>query len=508
MFAMAYISFSIDDGGYMYGAGWRILQGQAIYQDFIYARPPVSPYLNALLQWVIPDQNEYLNIRRFFYLEVFTYSIISVYILKQEFKEMFKEVDPILVGTLFFICNVHFNNYMWHTTDGLFFLTISLWLIQVARKRFLVLFTSALFLVLAAGTKQSFYPALFMLPLFVFMYSGRESGKVFISSLVLILVFLFGLTQLIFSNEWNAWVDLKQNENQLKPLLEAGLIVYIVHGAILLLITSFFMLTPSNISKMKIFMKNKNSKESLDLYLKTTAKAIIFTTIGFLALYSFVDFIWPKMVHIMLSGGLLFSFGALTYLYLGNKDDQKKNQWLLMSVMVSIAWMSSLSWGYKTPIFYSGPILFFIMILSGYKFKKSKTISFVLAGLILIPLITSERELFIGGKNLSVISEKLNNVYMYGDKKISNMIEINEKVEMCQTEDYIVFPSHTYMDYAKKTSPSIEIDWVSNAEAMNRSDEINHKIINSNCLIIDNDYRFKNKRPKFGWDYNISGYNN
>lgn len=507
LFAFAHMSFSIDDGGYMYGAGWRILQGQLLYIDFIYARPPVSPYLNALLQWIIPDNAEYLNIRRFFFIEVFTYSVLSAYIIKNGFSFYFKDIPVALMGTFFFMTNVHFNNYMWHTTDGLLFLTISLWLITWKKQSQLIAALAALFLLLGIGTKQSFYPALVVLPIVAFVLNGKRYGV-----LLIVWMLLFSLTIAISVNIWfpeelKAWIELSQNESQIKPLIEAGFVVYIVHTALLILMTTPFMFRRSIVRQFKKMMKVQDGKGALELYIKTTAQASLVLLFIFVFIYMFVDFIFPKLIHVLLGGMLVFAFSVLTYKLLGVRFKQKKKEWILMFALISIAWMSSLSWGYKTPVFFSGVIIFFMLVLS--EVKNAKKIIFLGIGLLLIavPIIISERGLFKGGKNLSIVSKKLNSIYSFNDKTTKNILSINKKVVDCGNKKFVVFPSHTYMDYAKSTIPQISIDWVSNVEAMNKSKLINEQILNAECLIIDKDYRFKSKNPKFGWQYKISRYN-
>ena len=56
------------DTGYIPSFSWRIINGQAVYQDFIYKGPPVSLYFNALFMYVLPENGQFFFIRITVYL--------------------------------------------------------------------------------------------------------------------------------------------------------------------------------------------------------------------------------------------------------------------------------------------------------------------------------------------------------------------------------------------------------------------------------------------------------
>jgi len=498
---LSHLAFSIDDGGYMYGAGWRMLSGEKLYIDYIYARPPVSPYFNALIQYILPDNYEYLNMRRFFYLEIFIYSFLTAHILNNKMKEYKIKIDTLTLSTIFFIFNAHFNNYMWHTTDGLFFMIISLWIIVMKDNKWTIL--SSLMFVLAVGTKQSFYPALILFPLFIALVKDKKSSIVF-AFFVILWIAILGVTyNKLEQGSIQAWMELSQFESQTKAIIEAGLVTYIVHFGILMIFLGFSMINLTLIEDIRKYMKEKKGEGALLYIIKYWARVILILITIDAFLLIFMDSIFPKLMHVFISGGMVFVFISIIIRMKVNNSQNFKDDFLLITIMFSIAWMSSLSWGYKTPIFYSGIIIYVLISLSEINISKRKIVSFFFISFILVTSILSNR--FEKGVNLEFISEKLKGVYIFEKEKVEDQQRILDEIEKCNT-DFIVFPSHTYIHYATKTKPVSQLDWISKAEAMNKSDLVQKRLLGSNCLIIEKNYRFKNKNKKFGWNYNISGY--
>lgn len=497
MVGLSHFSFSIDDGGYLYGAGWRILIGESIYTDFIYARPPVSPYLNALLQYLMPDNGEYLMMRKFFYLEVFLYSFMSADIIRMFIKDNHSRINTYVLGTVFFIFNVHFNNYMWHTTDGLFFLTLSFWIL-LKKKSLLWMIISVMSLLLAMGTKQSFYPAVFIFVLFIFAFKGRDEGYKYLFVIVGWATIIALFTYLFWMKEFISFCQLKQENDPIESLIKSGLVVYIVNTAVSFIVAITYLFRKSVIQKFNYFLDDKKGSDALEYFIKLISRSYLFFILLFSFLYSFADFIFPKMVHFFMSGSLILVSMASIYFFLVKENNKEsKDRFLVIFVLVSFSWMASLSWGYQTPIFFSGILMYLLLYFGKIDLDIKKTVIFLTLSVFVVFSVLTQRS-FFDGKELSPISNKLSGIYSYDKNMTISIFEVNDKLKKCG-DSYTIFPDHTYIHYAKSTIPENSLDWISKAEAMNKKDLIQKQIDDSACLIVNERYRFKDKNNEFDW---------
>jgi len=495
----SHIGFSLDDGGYLYGAGWRLIIGQEMYIDYIYARPPLSPIISWFLQWTLDDYQEYLKIRYFFYAEMF---LTSYFIAKSiNIFSKFEDKYPIFfISTLFFVINVHFNNYLWHTTDGLFFSSLSFYLI-LKRK----IFFASLFLLFALLTKQSFYPLFFIYPLFIFLYFNKDKDILirFILSLFVNISLMFLIFIVFFNSELFAFFNLRQEHSQVGPFIKAGFIVYIVHFLFFTsLNTILFFFSEEN----RNMLLNYSNKFTRAVLLKKFIDFIYISTfiilLTSLIMLIFVDTPSAKIYHMIISYILVILF--LEELYkLYKKRDYKRFSFIITVIMIS--WCSSLSWGYMTPAFFIAPVAFLYFL--NHKSLIDHKIVFLIVVFFIIdtPIVLSERTVY--QKDLGFFSKKLEGIYTTKEK-YNQIKKINLKIEKCEKENktWAVFPDYTSAKYAKNSYPSLSLDWVSNVEAMNKYEKVEKQIKNIDCLILNHDYRFKNKKELFDWKDKPNGY--
>ena len=56
------------DTGYMSSFAWRIVNGQNVYEDFIYKFPPVTIYVHAFFMKILPETGQFFYFRIIAYL--------------------------------------------------------------------------------------------------------------------------------------------------------------------------------------------------------------------------------------------------------------------------------------------------------------------------------------------------------------------------------------------------------------------------------------------------------
>lgn len=173
-FALAYFwyylpqDFSYTDEGYLLGLGHRMAQGQLIYVDFNFLRPPLSPLIQAFFIKTFGSGYTVLWSKIYWALQATATVVIASYIYRGWMSRPLFTITLIatlLYSTLLFA-------FPWYTYDGMFF--ASLFVLSVFRTRFLL---AGVFAGLAFLCKQGF---LALLPLtfgFLFVLTLFETGN-------------------------------------------------------------------------------------------------------------------------------------------------------------------------------------------------------------------------------------------------------------------------------------------------------------------------------------------
>src|SRR3990172_5211539 len=131
-YCIAYAPFGISftDEDFTFSLGYRIWNGQLPYRDFIYIRPPLSPMIQAGIISVVPIDLAFLASRLYFYIGVFVYSYVAAMLIGQYFELSGYGTNKYYLATLAFVLSVHnFPPMPWHTTDGILFSTIAMYLL-------------------------------------------------------------------------------------------------------------------------------------------------------------------------------------------------------------------------------------------------------------------------------------------------------------------------------------------------------------------------------------------
>ena len=164
VFYMPY-GFEGTDTGYIFGSSWNVYNGEFPHRDFIYTRPAFPAYFHSIFLF-ISETYGYLLDRSFFYVQVFTYSLLAAKLLAGHF-EIKQKAFLYFIAALGAIVSIH--NYPpmgWNTIDGIFFCTLGLFFLLKPGIKPLQVLLGSFFLVLGVFSKQSFY----FMPLFLFLY--------------------------------------------------------------------------------------------------------------------------------------------------------------------------------------------------------------------------------------------------------------------------------------------------------------------------------------------------
>ena len=125
---LAHIGIEFWDTGYIPSFSWRIVNGENVYEDFLYKGPPITLYFHAFFMKILPE------VGQFYWIRVTNYLLfaLQVFFTVKAFDnfyglEKFKINKWAVMSVGFVISLLNFPPYPWPTTDGLFFASIALY---------------------------------------------------------------------------------------------------------------------------------------------------------------------------------------------------------------------------------------------------------------------------------------------------------------------------------------------------------------------------------------------
>ena len=166
--------YNPTDDGFILAYSWCITQGEVPYRDFIFERPPLTPYLHAV--WLaLPDGWQIQAGRLAFYLEFAAASLFPTLWAVSRGLRATMPTLAIAAGTLLIALH-NFPPMPWPTVDGVFFASAGVasflaWR-DGRRARWLVL--SLVALTLASLAKQSFAPLMVVVGAYGAVVGFRE----------------------------------------------------------------------------------------------------------------------------------------------------------------------------------------------------------------------------------------------------------------------------------------------------------------------------------------------
>ncbi len=503
---LAHLSFGSNDYGYLYGMGWRILEGQDIYTDFLYARPPLSPYLTAFWLWVLPEEYQYYFTRIINYGYIAIYSTIMLILISRFMGNFYKTANKGLLLSIILVLNTSYISHFWHTIDGVLMASIALlFLLQKKSPTNLQIATAAFFTILSMATKQSFYPLPFALAIASFLFYNKSVALKYMFWVITTLAVLFLIAFFVFHEQLLAYIDFKQYESQLQPFLDAAVVSYYKGFRIIFPLTALAVY----LINYKVFRKYIDTKR----YYKTFTHFSVYFSVYFFIIYGLLmlEYIQAKIIsdinfmlfNVPLLGGMpVLFFWIVTELIL-NKRKEKRDLYLLL-VFISVGWMSSLSWGFKTPALYSGGIATgFLYIYWCYtkKFMNTKLLLSFFLVFVLAIFIRVYNQFDIKPLALGDYSPKLKGIYTRVPADITELTYVLSEVNKCKKENktYTVLSSSPYIHWIYNDRPTLSLDWVSNVEMLNKSERLKKEIEDTECVVVDRYYPFW-KNERYGFD--------
>jgi hypothetical protein len=146
-----------------YGYAWRVIHGEVPYRDFIYHKPPGTPFLHAV--WMLfPDDLQVRASRLFFYLQISLPAVLPAAWAVSRGRVPFGWRLPCLVAAGALLAAHNFPLMPWPTTDGAMFASIGAvawaesWTAPATRRAPISRAIASSALVLAVLCKQSFFP--------------------------------------------------------------------------------------------------------------------------------------------------------------------------------------------------------------------------------------------------------------------------------------------------------------------------------------------------------------
>jgi hypothetical protein len=441
------------DTGYIPSFSWRIINGQAVYQDFIYKGPPVSLYFNALFMYVLPENGQFFFIR----ITVYLLFALQVFLVVSGLDHIYN-FSKFRINKWGFMCVgfivslLNFSPYPWPTIDGLLFGSMAFWLTsKTANPRFFRLLLIAFFCILTALTKQSFYlvPILFLFWIFV-QYSWKTAIVFAIQLLFWIIIYIgFILSTTTFEN----FVRQTTGETHLYDLFYTGL-----HNYIFFSVIEFVCIVAAFILMIFIYLKIKNQKITVIVPLFKWISWTFFS----------VAIVFCLFKRIEIASRIAFVAAVFATIYAFDFHIKKIKIITPILVVLGMAWSCSISLGYQYPIFFATGIIASFLILVGDDFKSFSKYYFWVALPICVIAFSynyqpyREATIFNLNHSLATVSPKLNHIKT-SKSNFEKYTELKRLIEK-YGENFIVAPNIPMANYIFNQQSELPADWIIETE--------------------------------------------
>jgi hypothetical protein len=447
--------WSDTDQGFIQALSYRITLGEVPYRDFIYIRPPLSPYLHSLSMLLLPESLQTLAERFLFFLFCAIGVWLATLTLRTRFDFRQIGISPEFFAAIAFVFTVHnFPPMPWHTIDGLLLGSLGLYLIAASR-HWGVAYVGLMVLLLAAMTKQAFYPMLIAGPiLLAFLRGGRESLKATGAMVVSLLLIGGGIYVLDKPLLLQFWVQ-TTGATSLHDLFDAGLRPYAK--------PILFILLP-----LLVLRELNNNYETFAWFRHPVLTLFGLTLAGLLALH--IIRAVTQEIYVPPSFGFGQTCLLLTVMIAIKGVWVHPRANVLLLTMVFLAWCGGLSWGYATPMLFFTPLLFgcLYIVHQELDFVAPRyfygivflLVSWVFAMLYQYPYRDQPREMlnYDAGDVFPRLSHVYTGPYLYNKCK-----ELRDFAEECEGT-FAVLPAFPLAHYLTGTRPPLPVDWAHNAE--------------------------------------------
>ncbi len=446
--------YSGRDDGLIMALAWRVTRGQLPYLDFFHPLPPISVLVRAASMSVVPIAWQVLFERFLFYLLIAAYSRISVSILDRHFRLERLGLPRWLVFALFFVFSVqNFPPMPWHTVDGVFFSVLAIYWLSSGSQSWRAL-SAAAAIGAAVFCKQSFC---FMVPIalaYLWMVGPRRRLIVFASALALVMA--TGLAGLAGFGVLPSFLEQMTVQTRTGSLLSSGFLSYFRHywgaaGPALLLALV--------VHRGWEWGTGRRTPRSWLAYVTLGTLLVIH---GLYFLHAILIEEQPRFqtpVFNYLAFLFLVVIAALLY-----DDGRRKPPMLTLGLMLGLAWCASLSWGYQTPAFYSAPILFGVLFFAGSRLgaRPRRLAAFLLVLTVIVQFRGyqypfGEMRRTDLNRDLGEVFEKLDGIRT-SEANFGRYRELRS-LHAEYGDNYIALPAMPLTHYLTGSLPPLEVDW-------------------------------------------------
>lgn len=440
------------DQGFIPALAYRIVSGEIPYLDFLYVRPPLSLYVHALVQYILPDSMEMLGERFLFYLFMSLSVFWTIRGLQHFFDFRTIGISPELFLVMSFVCSVHnFAPMAWHTVDGIFFCSLGVYLI--ARKQTVFLHTLALICFAAAALcKQAFYPMLFFGPALLFLQFGARYAWKPTAIFAGVLGIGIAIIAALFPLYFQAFLEQTSGQSHISDFIEVAIIRYAKPFLVIVL-------------PLLIVWR----AHAVYSWRYLPAGIFGFAFAGLLGMHVYQA--------LSLEVSVPPSFGFAQAFWLIGVGLGVKSFWLnraafsFLLTLFAIGWCAGISWGYANPMLYFTPILFAFIYGLNDELELSVPRYFygiacilllwVFAFLYQYPYREEQRDKLVAKPGMQV--EKLSGIRT-GEIFKAKLYELKDFFHEYPNQKIAVLPGYPMAHYLFDRKNPLPIDWAHNAE--------------------------------------------
>jgi hypothetical protein len=450
--------FAPVDDGFTLAYSRRILEGQVPHRDFIIIRPFISPLLHTPFV-LFGGEYTYWVSRFFVWFQFACISWAWVCIVDRAFGNPFDNATKLFVALASFAASVHyFVLTAWHTVDGLFLVSIGLWVLLTQQHKRARIF-GYLLIASAYLCKQSF---LFIAPLAVLLLGDWREKKYWLT----ITLPAAGYCAYLLATGSLSEAVLQMASQT--GFVSTGVLSYLNYGTLLGVLAGYcstFLLSASSVPMLRTERVPRYVGAAL-----LTAMPAFFIAVG----------LYRGSLGKISFGIFGMVVGAVLYLVsTGTARDGDKAPVAFIALL--LAWSASLSVGYNFPALLLGP-LFTILAAFVYSTRGSLDPRFlratlVVAGVAILLGFGVARPYYIYREQpSSELTRSLDGVLPGGRLIYTNpntydfLVDLNDATDEVSSGDrtYAIVPDVPgYWVQSRQTNP-LPVDWPQPVELGNQ----------------------------------------
>lgn len=466
------LGWSHLDDGFILGNAWRVFQGELIYRDFFYVRPPGSVYLHALWYWLVPRDWVYFTGRAVYCLQIMVYSMVAAHSLaaSPEAPVYLKRHWRRFAAVGFIMSACMLTPFPWHTVDGIFFGTLGAAMLltpkpQSSANRLKHLLGGVL-LVMAALCKQSFYPWPLVV-MAILVAQGERSKALWCLTGV---VFTALVTSLVLHHLgiWESFRLQTTGNVTLADAFFAGVAPYLKSFVVLALPALLV-----NAAALRLA-----PRWGISHWTPSHAANLFAVTVAVIWLARWAYYQSPTLAFINLWLDQTFWLASIYWVLMRILD--KKPPWTWLAWLI-LAWCTSISWGFMSTGLFFLPILMGTWMFLYSPTSASKNTSFHIERcgfpVVLLLVMSLFRALTHEGNPASFAcalgkTESAFSGVFTTQANCDKLADMRDIVTRLKSQRLLFLPSFTtgYMQFGLRNP--LPLDYLTNAEAGTHTEKI------------------------------------